>query len=157
MGLPEPGCEEETYSKCGYEIVVFRWPHICPVVSVTGFQTRFVSMLFVHNREVYRSDAKITTNCWRLSPRTLTGTSRKMHGTVYGMKKTTVYLPDGLKAALERSARVSGRSEAALIREAIEDMTRKQEAPGPRLPLFSSGEPGLAENADRELAGFGER
>lgn len=72
------------------------------------------------------------------------------------MKKTTVYLPDELKAALEWSARVSGRSEAALIREAIEEMTRKREATGPTLPLFSSGVPGLAENTDRELAGFGE-
>ena len=73
------------------------------------------------------------------------------------MKKTTVYLPDELKVALERSARASGRSEAALIREAIEDMTSKHASAGPRLPLFSSGEPELAENVDRELAGFGER
>ena len=75
---------------------------------------------------------------------------------MYGMKKTTVYLPDELKAALERSARASGRSEAALIREAIEEMTRKRATTGPTLPLFYSGTPGLAENVDRELAGFGE-
>ena len=73
------------------------------------------------------------------------------------MKKTTVYLPDELKAALEREARASGRSEAALIREAIEDLTGRGASSGPKLPLFSSGKPGLAENADRELAGFGER
>ena len=76
---------------------------------------------------------------------------------VYVMKNTTVYLPDELKAALERSSRASGRSEAALIREAIEEMTGKRASSGPRLPLFSGGEPGLAENADRELAGFGEQ
>ena len=29
-------------------------------------------------------------------------------------------------------------------------------APGPRLPLFESGKPRLAENVDRALAGFGE-
>ncbi len=73
------------------------------------------------------------------------------------MKKTTVYLPDELKAALERSSRASGRSEAALTHEAVEDMTGKLETTRPRLPLFSGGEPGLAENTDRELAGFGEQ
>ncbi len=31
---------------------------------------------------------------------------------MYGMKKTTVYLPDELKAALERAAAAQGRSEA---------------------------------------------
>ena len=36
-----------------------------------------------------------------------------------GMEKTTVYLTDDLKAALRRSARSTGRSEAELIREGI--------------------------------------
>lgn len=88
---------------------------------------------------------------------TLRSLPEQTYGIVYGVKKTTVYLPDELKAALERSARASGRSEAALIREAIEDMTRKQASAGPTLPLFSSGKPGLAENVDRGLVGFGER
>ena len=38
---------------------------------------------------------------------------------VYGMEKTTVYLPTQLKRALERAARSEGRSEAELIREGV--------------------------------------
>lgn len=78
------------------------------------------------------------------------------YGIVYGMKKTTVYLPDDLKAALERAAVDRGRSEADLIREAVRELTRNIEPPRPRLPLFSSGDPTLAERVDEELQGFGE-
>ena len=38
---------------------------------------------------------------------------------MYGMNKTTVYLPDDLKQALHRTAAASGRSEAELIREGV--------------------------------------
>ena len=75
---------------------------------------------------------------------------------MYGMKKTTVYLPDDLKAALERAAVEKGRSEAELIRKAVEDAVRGFERPRPRLPLFSSGDPTLARRFDEELRGFGE-
>jgi len=75
---------------------------------------------------------------------------------VYGMKKTTVYLPDELKAALERAAAAQGRSEAELVREAVRELTQRLEPPRPRLPLFSSGDPTLAERVDEELReGFG--
>ena len=72
------------------------------------------------------------------------------------MKKTTVYLPDDLKAALGRAAAEKGRSEAELIRKAVEELVRGCERPRPRLPLFSSGDPTLAERVDEELRGFGE-
>ncbi len=73
------------------------------------------------------------------------------------MKKTTVYLPDDLKAALERAAVAQGRSEAELIRQAVRELTRELEPPKPRLPLFGGGDPTLAERVDEELAkGFGE-
>jgi plasmid stability protein len=72
------------------------------------------------------------------------------------MKKTTVYLPDELKAALERAAATQGRSEAELIREAVRSLTQALEPPIPKLPLFSSGDPTLAERFDEELRGFGE-
>ena len=72
------------------------------------------------------------------------------------MKKTTVYLPEDLKSALGRIAREKGRSEAELMREAIRDLVQNTEPPRPRLPLFSSGDPTLAERIDEELAGFGE-
>ena len=72
------------------------------------------------------------------------------------MKKTTVYLPDELKAALEQAA-AQGRSEADLVREAVRELTQRLEPPRPRLPLFSSGDPTLAERVDEELReGFGE-
>jgi Arc/MetJ-type ribon-helix-helix transcriptional regulator len=77
---------------------------------------------------------------------------------MYGMKKTTVYLPEELKAELERVAGEAGRSEAELIREAIGRLLRESRPPKPRLPLFDSGDATLAERVDEELArGFGER
>ncbi len=51
------------------------------------------------------------------------------------MKKTTVYLPDDLKAAPERMAAREGRSEADLIRQAVRGLTQSLEAPRPKLPL----------------------
>jgi hypothetical protein len=82
---------------------------------------------------------------------------------MYGMKKTTLYLPDELKAGLERVARQTGRSEAELVRNAIGRLVRQSTPPRPRLPLFDSGDATLAERVDEELAGrgplpsFGER
>lgn len=73
------------------------------------------------------------------------------------MKKTTVYLPDDLKAALERAAVARGRSEAELIRQAVRELTRELEPPRPRLPLFDGGDSTLAERIEEELAeGFGD-
>ena len=72
------------------------------------------------------------------------------------MKKSTGYLPDEFKAALERAV-AQGRSEAVLVREAARELTQRLEPPMPRLPLFSSGDPTLAERVDEELRkGFGE-
>jgi hypothetical protein len=74
-----------------------------------------------------------------------------------GMEKTTVYLPDELKRALRRAARSTGRSEAELIREGIGIVTGTHRIAEPRLPLFESGEPDLAERVDELLDGYGER
>jgi len=73
------------------------------------------------------------------------------------MEKTTVYLTSGQKRALARAAKVSGRSEADLIREGIEEITSRHRAAEPTLPLFESGLPDLAEQVDDYLDGFGER
>ncbi|MBA2783923.1 MAG: ribbon-helix-helix protein, CopG family [Rubrobacteraceae bacterium] len=74
------------------------------------------------------------------------------------MKKTTVYLPEELKAELARVAGEAGRSEADLMRDAIGSLVRESRPPRPRLPLFESGDETLAERVDEELArGFGER
>jgi Ribbon-helix-helix protein, copG family len=80
-----------------------------------------------------------------------------MYGTMYGMKRTTVYLPDELKAALERTAAARETTEAEVVRLALESATASQAYPRPRLPLFQSGDETLAERVDEELAGgFGE-
>jgi hypothetical protein len=72
------------------------------------------------------------------------------------MEKTTVYLTDDQKRALERAARVSGRSEAELIREGVELVTERHAVAEARLPLFESGQSDLAEHVDDALTGFGE-
>lgn len=72
------------------------------------------------------------------------------------MVKTTLYLPESLKQRLEQAARQDRRSEAELIREAISEALAKRVPPRPRLPLFSSGDPAWAANADVHLQGFGE-
>jgi Arc/MetJ-type ribon-helix-helix transcriptional regulator len=73
------------------------------------------------------------------------------------MEKTTVYLPAQLKRALERAAAVRGASEAELIREGVQLVTRDMAPPAPRIPLFASGQPDLAERVDDAMRGFGER
>jgi hypothetical protein len=75
---------------------------------------------------------------------------------MYGMDKTTVYLPAELKAALEAAARRRRVSEAELIRQGIAMAIARDEPPKPRLPLFASGQPDLAERFDELLKGFGE-
>jgi hypothetical protein len=76
---------------------------------------------------------------------------------MYGMKRTTIYLPDELKAALERTATAEGRSEAEVVRSALASATASHVYPSPRLPLFESDDPTLAQRVDEELArGFGE-
>jgi len=72
------------------------------------------------------------------------------------MQKTTVYLPDDLKAALERTAEETGKSEAELIREGIKQVVEQRVPPPPRFGIFESGDPTLAERVDELLAeGFG--
>ncbi|MGH7268466.1 MAG: CopG family transcriptional regulator [Candidatus Rokuibacteriota bacterium] len=73
------------------------------------------------------------------------------------MQKTTVYLPEDLKRALEEAARSRGESVAELIREALRALVATTKPPRPRIPLFRSDDPTLAERADEALHGFGER
>ena len=79
------------------------------------------------------------------------------YGSVYGMEKTTVYLTETQKRALERASRASGRSEAELIREGVELIAAQHGTAEPILPLFESHQPDLAEHTDEALDGFGER
>jgi hypothetical protein len=76
---------------------------------------------------------------------------------MYGMRRTTIYLPDELKTALERTAAAQGKSEAEIVRSAVASATAEYAYPPPKLPLFESGDSTLAERVDEELAkGFGE-
>jgi len=67
-------------------------------------------------------------------------------------QKTTIYLPDELKAAVEREARRRAVSEAQVIRDAI---SAAVERPRPR-GGFLTGEP-MADRVDELLVGFGDR
>jgi hypothetical protein len=78
-----------------------------------------------------------------------------MYGMMYGVKRTTIYLPEDLKSTLARAAQEDGRTEADLIREGIERVLRSRH-PEPRVPLFISGKRDLADNVDKLLAGFGD-
>jgi predicted transcriptional regulator len=69
------------------------------------------------------------------------------------MQRTTLYLPEDLKAAVEREARQRGVSEAEVIREAIAAAVSR---PSPRAGLFAS-DVAFADRADELLAGFGDR
>ncbi|MCY4518264.1 MAG: ribbon-helix-helix domain-containing protein [Acidimicrobiaceae bacterium] len=74
------------------------------------------------------------------------------------MKQTTIYLPDELKERLERAAAEARCSEAALVREALDEALARREV-RPTTPLFSEGwgDPEIADNVDEHLArtGFG--
>ena len=71
------------------------------------------------------------------------------------MVKTTVYLPEPLKRALEREAKRRQLSEAELIRQAVAAAV-KAERPRPTPGLFSSGD-SIAARDEEFLVGFGER
>ena len=80
------------------------------------------------------------------------------YGTVYGVKKTTLYLPDDLKKALRRFAKENGKTEAEVVRAALRKMLEGAARPRPRVPLTGEGlgDPTFAENVDKHLIGFGE-
>lgn len=69
------------------------------------------------------------------------------------MMKTTLYLPEDLKAELAREAARRGESEAEVIREALRREFRT-ERPRPRGGLFRGSEP-IADRVDELLEGFG--
>lgn len=77
---------------------------------------------------------------------------------MYGvMRKTTLYLPDDLKAELQQAAIETGRTEADIIREGIRLALVQFAPPPPTIPIFVSDDPHFAERVDEYLAGFGER
>ena len=81
------------------------------------------------------------------------GNRRLTYGIVYGMTKTTIYLPKKLKRQVEQAAKREKRSEADIIREAVAVAMRWRAAPKPTLPLFEEGlgDPTIAERVDELL------
>lgn len=72
---------------------------------------------------------------------------------MYGMSvKTTVYLPDELKARVEQEALVRGVAEAVVIRDAIEAAVTR---PRPKGGIISG--PPIVDHIDDYMKGFGER
>lgn len=76
-------------------------------------------------------------------------------GTMHGVNKTTLYLPDDLRLAVKSAAAREGVSEAEVIRRAIREAVGEGR-PRPTGALFTSGNP-IARDTDRYLQGFGER
>ncbi|HUZ27013.1 MAG TPA: CopG family transcriptional regulator [Streptosporangiaceae bacterium] len=76
------------------------------------------------------------------------------------MVKTSVYLPDDLKERLAQASRVSGESEARIIRSALEQWLEGL-LPRPRTSMLGSinfGDPDLPYKVDEILAeGFGQQ
>jgi len=73
----------------------------------------------------------------------------------YIMEKTTVYLPEDLRAAVKRAAKQRGVSEAEIIRDSIR-MGVGGDKPRPRGALYSGREQ-IANRVDELMDGFGER
>jgi hypothetical protein len=76
---------------------------------------------------------------------------------MYGMHKTTVYLPPDVRLALKQTAVRRHCSEAEVIRQAILAFAKNGAPARPRVPLFRSRKPRVAERVDELLAGFGRR
>jgi hypothetical protein len=75
-----------------------------------------------------------------------------VYGTMYGMHRTTIYLPQELKQRLTNEARLRGVSEAELIRTALEIALDR---PLPRGGIISS-DTLIASRVSELLEGFGE-
>jgi hypothetical protein len=74
-------------------------------------------------------------------------------GTLYGMVKTTVYLPEDLEVRLEAESTASGVSKAELIRRGIAMLLESSRRPKQArpLPVFTSGRALTAEQMDDEV------
>lgn len=79
----------------------------------------------------------------------------RTYGTLGGMVKTTIYLPEGLDLRLEARAGSTGTSKAELVRRAVARLL-DDEAAGDgdhlELPVYSSGGQLTPDDMDREIA-----
>lgn len=74
-----------------------------------------------------------------------------VYGMMYGVHRTTIYLPEELKARLAAEARRRGVTEAQVIREALGGALDR---PRPRGGLFSCGD--IVARRAELMEGFGE-
>lgn len=85
--------------------------------------------------------------------RTEVVSSLMIGGTLYGMIKTSVYLPEDLETRLDAEAAATGMSKAELIRRGIvmvlESSTRPKHSPP--LPVFDSGRDRSADEMDTAI------
>jgi hypothetical protein len=87
----------------------------------------------------------------RLAP-AFTDSPDATYGTLYGVTKTTVYLDSDTVLALRQMAATQGRSQADLIRAALEAYTRKIKRPKiPGIGEFHSGHTDTSEQAEEML------
>jgi hypothetical protein len=81
------------------------------------------------------------------------------YGTMYGVKRTSIYLTDEQKQQLEALSARMTRTESDLIREGV-DQVLELHGPGARKPrpLFAFNDPVLddPDRVDEALQGFGE-
>ena len=78
-----------------------------------------------------------------------------MYGMAPGMKRTTIYLPDELKARLEAAAKRRGVTEAEIVRRAVDkELTRGLQGAGIITDPLPDGVSGR--NLHEHMEGFGE-
>ena len=76
---------------------------------------------------------------------------------MYGVKRTTIYLPEEMKTAIEREAARLGVTEAEVIRGALTEHLGDREQRRLNLPLFPEGLGfDLAGRVEEFMEGFGE-
>lgn len=75
---------------------------------------------------------------------------------ISGMHKTTLYLDDGLYRHIQSLARTQGRTQASLIREAVELYAKAPRKMPKSLGMGQSGNADLSDCAEELLEGFGQ-
>jgi hypothetical protein len=105
------------------------------------------------NSSAQLKPAPVTRECGRLCDGAHARQRHRWYHII--MEKTTLYLPEDLRAAVKRAAAERGVSEAEIIRESIR-VSVGGVRPRARGALYSSGQP-IARHAEEMLTGFGER
>jgi len=91
----------------------------------------------------------------RAVPHTRSYARDPTYGTIYGMHRTTVYLPEEMKARLSAEAERRGISEAELIRTAVDkELTRRMTGAGIITDPLPEGVSGRT--LEEHMKGFGE-